>query len=160
MLCCRQWTLGRRNLPGTLRAFTSRYWRSALKYTYNLKPTTQFRLSAESKSSYDLNRNLAETTNLASFGAVTETETEIRSVSTVRCNWKSVFQDGGRQTGSTHISVSRQDSNSVPTASPTFSASSNSMALSRIRPDITGSRNSKMAKLNVFQRKLRYKYSG
>src|SRR5208282_6608213 len=32
---------------------------------------------------------------------------------TVRCNRKSVFKDGGRQTGSTYISATRQDSNSV-----------------------------------------------
>ena len=39
---------------------------------------------------------------------------------TVRCNRKSVFKDGGRQTGSTYISASRQDSNSVSTANPHF----------------------------------------
>ena len=55
--------------------------RSALE-VYNIKVITQFRLPAETRSSYGRNRNLAETTNLASFGAVTETETEIWSVST------------------------------------------------------------------------------
>ena len=46
-------------------------------------------------------------------------------VNTVRYDRKSVFKDGGRQTGSTYTSASRQDSNSVPTANPTFSGSSN-----------------------------------
>ena len=45
---------------------------------------------------------------------------------------------------STYISVSRQDSNAVPTANPPFSGSSNSAAILRILPDVTGSRNSKM----------------
>src|SRR5208282_3787289 len=39
---------------------------------------------------------------------------------TVRCNRKSVFKDVGRQAGSTYISASRQDSNSVLTANPHF----------------------------------------
>ena len=34
------------------------------------------------------------------------------------CNRKSVFQDGGLQNGRTYKSVSRQDSNAVPTATP------------------------------------------
>src|SRR5208282_2597457 len=37
-----------------------------------------------------------------------------------RCNRKSVFKDGGRQTGSSFISASRQDINAVPTANPHF----------------------------------------
>ena len=48
-------------------------------------------------------------------------------------------------TGSTYISASRQDSNAVPTANPPFSGSSNSAALLRILPDVTGSRILKMA---------------
>src|SRR5208282_1609463 len=64
---------------------------------------------------------------------------------TVRCNRKSVFKDGGRQTGSTYISASRQDSNAVPKANPPFSGSSNSMAPLRILSDVTGSLLLKMA---------------
>src|SRR5208282_430566 len=62
-----------------------------------------------------------------------------------RCNRKSVFEDGGRQTGSSYISASRQDINAVPTANPRFSGSSNPMELWRIVPDVTGSRFLKMA---------------
>ena len=40
-----------------------------------------------------------------------------------RCNRKSVFQDGGLQTGSTYNSASRQDSNAVPKANPHFRGS-------------------------------------
>ena len=39
---------------------------------------------------------------------------------TARCNRKSVFKDGGRQTGSTYISAPRLDINAVPTANPHF----------------------------------------
>src|SRR5208282_353663 len=38
----------------------------------------------------------------------------------VRCNRKSVFKDGGIQTGSSYNSASRQVSNAVPTANPHF----------------------------------------
>ena len=62
-----------------------------------------------------------------------------------RCNRKSVFKDGGIQTGSSYNSASRQDSNSVPTANPPFSGSSNPLALLRIVSDVTGSRFLKMA---------------
>src|SRR5208282_4281893 len=62
-----------------------------------------------------------------------------------RCNRKSVFKDGGRQTGSTYISASRKDINAVPTANPPLSGSSNPMELLRIVPDATGSRFLKMA---------------
>ena len=62
-----------------MRLLVSKQWISTK--VCNLKPKTQFRPSTETRSSYGRNRNLAETTNLASFGAVTETETEIRSVS-------------------------------------------------------------------------------
>ena len=64
---------------------------------------------------------------------------------TARCNRKSVFKDGGRQTGSTYISASRLDSNSVPTANPPFSGFRNSMGLLRIPPEVSGSRISNMA---------------
>ena len=37
-----------------------------------------------------------------------------------RCNRKSVFKDGGLQTGSSYNSASRLDSNAVPTANPHF----------------------------------------
>jgi len=37
------------------------------------------------------------------------------------------------------ISASRQDSKEIPTATPTFSWSSNSMALLRLLPDVKGS---------------------
>ena len=64
---------------------------------------------------------------------------------TVKCNRKSVFQDGGRKTGSTYISASRQDSNAVPMAKSAFSRSRKSVALFRIQPDVNGSRYFKMA---------------
>src|SRR5664279_3558025 len=44
-----------------------------------------------------------------------------------------------------HISASIAHSNEIETATPTFSGSSNSMALLRILSDIIGSRKSKMA---------------
>jgi hypothetical protein len=47
--------------------------------------------------------------------------------------------------GSTYFSTSRPDSDAVPTANPPFSGSSNSAALLRILPDVTGSRILKMA---------------
>jgi hypothetical protein len=62
-----------------------------------------------------------------------------------RCNRKSVFKDGGLQTGGSYNSASRLDSNAVPTANPPFSGSSNPLALLRIVPDVTGSRFFKMA---------------
>ena len=42
------------------------------------------------------------------------------TMKTVRRNQMSEKQDGGRQTGSTYISASRLDSNTVPTATPHF----------------------------------------
>ena len=57
-----------------------------------------------------------------------------------RCNRKSVFEDGNRQTGSSYNSASRPDINGVPTANQPFSGSSNSMTLLLILPDVTGSR--------------------
>src|SRR5208282_5060985 len=62
-----------------------------------------------------------------------------------RCNRKSVFKDGGCQTGSSFISASKQDINAVLTANPPFSGSSNPMELLRIVPGVTGSRLLKMA---------------
>ena len=62
-----------------------------------------------------------------------------------RCNRKSAFKDGGRQTGSSYISASRPDSDAVSKANPPFSGSSNSAALLRILPDVTVSRILKMA---------------
>ena len=62
-----------------------------------------------------------------------------------RCNRKSGFKDGGRQTGSIYISASKPDSDAVPTTNPPFPGSSNVMALLRILPDVTGSRLLKMA---------------
>src|SRR5664279_960352 len=64
---------------------------------------------------------------------------------TTRCNRKSEIQDGGRQTGCTYYSACRIDRNAISTTIPTFSGSSNSLALLRILPDICGSRKSKMA---------------
>ena len=58
----------------------------------------------------------------------------------VRRNRKSVIKYVGRQTGSTYISASCQDSNSVSTANPPFSGSSNTMAPLWILSDVTGSR--------------------
>src|SRR5664279_1490005 len=55
------------------------------------------------------------------------------------------IQDGGLQTGSTYYSACRLHSNAISTAIPTFSGSSNSMALWPIMPDIPGNRKSKMA---------------
>ena len=54
------------------------------------------------------------------------------TLKTVRYNRKSEIKDGGRRTGSIYISAFKPDSNSVPTATTTYSGSSNSMALSRI----------------------------
>ena len=70
--------------PGTphVYAFARQCTVAVSTKVHNLKPTAQFRLPAETRSSYGQNRNLTETPNFASFGAVTETETEIRSVST------------------------------------------------------------------------------
>ena len=48
-------------------------------------------------------------------------------------------------TGSSYISASRQDINTVPTVNPTFSGSSNPMELLQIAPGVTGSRLLKMA---------------
>src|SRR5208282_836878 len=62
-----------------------------------------------------------------------------------RCNRKSVFKDGGRQTGSSFISASRQDINTVPTANPHFRGPATQMELLRIVPDVTGSRFLEMA---------------
>src|SRR5664279_4735059 len=64
---------------------------------------------------------------------------------TTRCNRKSEIQDGGRQTGSTYISASIADSNETPTATPMFSGARNSMVITPILPDVTGSRKFKMA---------------
>ena len=59
-----------------------------------------------------------------------------------QCNRKSDFQDDGRQTGSTYISASTQNSNETPFERLTqpFYGSSNSMAILRILSDVTGSR--------------------
>ena len=75
-MCSRQWALGRRIRPDSLHvyAFTRQCTVAVSPKVCNFKPTTQFRLPAETRSSYGRNRNLAETPNLASFGAVTETE--------------------------------------------------------------------------------------
>src|SRR5208282_1826984 len=77
---------------------------------------------------------------------------------TARCNRKSAFKDGGRQTGSTYISASIPDSDAVPTDNPPFSGSNNSIAQLRILPDVTGSRFLKMAaaKLEVLISQLPY----
>src|SRR5664279_4110095 len=64
---------------------------------------------------------------------------------TTRCNRKSEIQDGGRQTGSTFISASIPDTNEIPTATPMFSGSRNSMVITRILPEVTGSQKSNMA---------------
>src|SRR5664279_3866482 len=63
----------------------------------------------------------------------------------VRHYRKPEIQDGGLQTGSTYYSACRLHSNAISTATPTFSGSSNSMALWPILSDITGNRKSKMA---------------
>src|SRR5664279_4560603 len=67
---------------------------------------------------------------------------------TTRCNRKSEIQDGGRQTGSTYISASIADSNEIPTATPMFSGSRNSMVITRLPPYVTGSRKFKMVAVN------------
>ena len=67
------------------------------------------------------------------------------TANTVRCNRKSVFKDGGRQTGSTYISASRQDGNSVSTANPMFSGYRNQIGPLGILSDQNGSGKSKMA---------------
>src|SRR5664279_4145453 len=64
---------------------------------------------------------------------------------TAGCNRKLEIQDGGRQNGSTYISAYRQDSNEIPTATPTFSRSSSSTKLLGILQVATGSWKSKMA---------------
>ena len=51
---------------------------------------------------------------------------------TVLCNRKYVFKDGGRQTGSTYISASRQDSNSISTANPLFAVQQLNSAIANI----------------------------
>src|SRR5664279_238735 len=77
---------------------------------------------------------------------------------TIRCNRKSEIQDGGRQTGSTFISASIPDSNEIPTATPMFSGSRNSMVITRLPPYVTGSRKFKMVavKLEVLLYQLLY----
>jgi hypothetical protein len=52
-------------------------------------------------------------------------------------NRKSEIRDGGCQTESAYISVSRLDNNALPTATHKLLGSSNSVALLRILPDIT-----------------------
>jgi hypothetical protein len=63
----------------------------------------------------------------------------------VRPNRKWKNQDGGHQTGTTHISACVLDRNEIPTAITMFSGSSNSMELVGILSDKTGSGKSKMA---------------
>ena len=60
-------------------------------------------------------------------------------------NRKFKIQDGGSQTGSTCISASMQDSKEIRKATPTFSGSGNSMALSGSLHLGTGSKKFKMA---------------
>jgi hypothetical protein len=57
----------------------------------------------------------------------------------VRCNRKSVIEDGGRQTGSTYISGSRQDSNAISTVTPRFSEFRNQIVIFLILCDASGS---------------------
>jgi hypothetical protein len=63
----------------------------------------------------------------------------------MRCNRKSIIEDGGRQTGNTYISASRQDSNPISTATPRLLECINPIAIFRILCDATGSHKSKMA---------------
>jgi len=60
------------------------------------------------------------------------------------------IQDGGRQSGSTHIHTCTHDSNAIPTAKPMFSGSSypTVIGLPTILSDLTGSDKSKMAVAN------------
>ena len=64
---------------------------------------------------------------------------------TARCNRKSVFEDGGRQTGSTYISALRQDTNEIPKTKLIFGGFRNSTKLLRLLPDVIGSRYFNMA---------------
>ena len=66
-------------------------------------------------------------------------------VDNVRCKGSSEIQDGGRHIGCTHNSAGRQDSDTIPTATPMFSESRIPAALLWIMSGVRGVQKFKMA---------------